>query len=61
MKFPGSSLVNLNGKEIPMANNKKAKISSSGTQVTINGSRVILKDIVTKNGIIHLIDTVIMP
>ena len=37
------------------------RIQSSGDEVTIDGARIAATDIKTSNGIIHVIDTVIMP
>lgn len=37
------------------------KISSKGNKVMINKSKVTNADIETKNGVIHVIDTVLMP
>jgi len=36
-------------------------IATSGSDVTVNGAKIIAPDIVTKNGVIHVIDTVLMP
>ena len=52
---------NLNGQEINMANGKKAKITVKDGKVFINGAEVVTPDINSKNGIIHIIDTVLMP
>ncbi len=60
-KVLAADLVKLNGKEIPMANGGKAKIEVRNNEVFIDGAKVIITDIMTKNGVIHVIDTVIMP
>jgi uncharacterized surface protein with fasciclin (FAS1) repeats len=39
----------------------KVKIETRDGKVTINGARVIKTDIVCKNGVIHVIDAVILP
>lgn len=63
--FPGKvtaqDVINLSGKEVTMANGKKAKIEVKDNQVYINDAKVIITDIEGKNGIIHVIDTVIIP
>lgn len=60
-KVTSQDAIKLNGKEITMANGKKAKIEVKNNEVFINGAKVIVTDIQGKNGIIHVIDTVIMP
>lgn len=54
-------LLKLDGKELTLANGKKANISVKGGDVFINDSKVIIKDIKASNGIIHVIDTVLIP
>ena len=44
-----------------MANGKKAKITVKDGKVFINDAEVVIADISAKNGIIHIIDTVLMP
>lgn len=51
----------LDGKEINMLNNKKAKIEVKGNCLYIDGAKVIVTDINAKNGVIHVIDTVMIP
>lgn len=51
----------LDGKEITMVNGDKAKISLKDGSLYINDAKVIITDIMAKNGVIHVIDTVIMP
>lgn len=60
-KVLAADLLKLNGKEIAMVNGRKAKIEVRNNEVFINGAKVIIKDIMAKNGVIHVIDTVIMP
>ncbi len=60
-KILAADLAKLNGMEIGMANGEKAKIEVKNNEVFINGAKVIVKDIMAKNGVIHVIDTVIMP
>ena len=40
---------------------QKVKIVTKDGKVTVNGAKVIKTDIACKNGVIHVIDTVIMP
>ncbi|MBE5960636.1 MAG: fasciclin domain-containing protein [Lachnospiraceae bacterium] len=63
--YPGKVMakdaLKLSGKEITMANKQKAKITADKKQISINNANVIEKDIVGKNGVIHIIDAVIIP
>ena len=54
-------VVKFNGKTIPMLNNKDVKVSVKDGEVYINDSKVIITDIKADNGIIHVIDTVLIP
>lgn len=60
-KVLSKDIVKLNGKEIQMLNGAKAKIEVKNDEVFIDGAKVIIKDIIAKNGVIHVIDTVMMP
>ncbi|MGL5353765.1 MAG: fasciclin domain-containing protein [Clostridium sp.] len=60
-KILSKDIINLNGKEIQMINGDKAKIEVKNNEVFIDGAKVIIKDIIGKNGVIHVIDTVMMP
>ena len=54
-------MTKLAGKDITMANGDKAKIEVKDGSVYIDGAKIIVTDIMAKNGIIHVIDTVILP
>lgn len=60
-KVTAKDAIKLNGKEVPMLNGAKAKIEVKDNQVYIDGAKVIVTDIMAKNGIIHVIDTVMTP
>lgn len=60
-KIPSSEALKLDGKELTMLNGKKAKIEVKDGNLFIDGAKVIQKDIPAKNGVIHVIDTVMMP
>ncbi|SDO06906.1 Uncaracterized surface protein containing fasciclin (FAS1) repeats [Filomicrobium insigne] len=47
--------------EAKTVNGQKVAVKTSGDTVMINGANVITTDIAASNGIIHVIDTVIMP
>ena len=51
----------LDGKEVVMSNGKKAKIEIKNGDLYIDGAKVIVTDIMTKNGVIHVIDAVMLP
>lgn len=51
----------LDGRDIIMLNNKKAKISVKDNAININNAKVIVKDIKAANGMIHIIDAVLLP
>ncbi|SHJ24112.1 Uncaracterized surface protein containing fasciclin (FAS1) repeats [Clostridium cavendishii DSM 21758] len=57
-KLTAAEVVKLNGKELKMVNGDKAKIEVKNNEVYIDGAKVIVTDIIAKNGVIHVIDTV---
>ena len=40
---------------------QKVKIKTKGSTVMINGAKVVKADVEASNGVIHVIDTVLMP
>ncbi|MCS7044545.1 MAG: fasciclin domain-containing protein [Bryobacteraceae bacterium] len=58
-KVMASDVVKL--KEAKTVQGSAAKIKVSGGQVMIDNARVVKTDIVCDNGVIHVIDTVILP
>lgn len=54
-------VLKLDGKELTLENGKTAKISVRDGQVFINDAKVIITDIIGNNGVIHVIDTVLIP
>lgn len=60
-KLPGEEIVKLNNQEIKMLNGKPAKIEVKGKDIYIDGAKVLRADMEASNGVIHIIDTVIMP
>jgi uncharacterized surface protein with fasciclin (FAS1) repeats len=60
-KLTAVEILKLNGKELKMSNGEKAKIEVKNNEVYIDGAKVVITDIMAKNGVIHVIDTVIMP
>lgn len=60
-KVPSTEAVKLDGKEATMLNGKKAKVEVKNGELFIDGAKVIQKDIPAKNGVIHVIDMVMLP
>lgn len=60
-KLTAAEVLKLNGKELKMANGENAKIEVKNNEVYIDGAKVVVTDIMAKNGVIHVIDTVMMP
>jgi uncharacterized surface protein with fasciclin (FAS1) repeats len=42
-------------------NGQKLDIKVDGGQVTVDGARVVATDVAAGNGVIHVIDTVVLP
>lgn len=49
------------GKELSMLNDKNVIVTLKNDEVFINSSRIIMVDIFCKNGVIHVIDAVLIP
>ncbi|MEM9299077.1 MAG: fasciclin domain-containing protein [Bacteroidota bacterium] len=47
--------------EVQTVNGKKAQLKVSGSSVTIDNATIVKTDIKTSNGVIHVIDNVILP
>jgi uncharacterized surface protein with fasciclin (FAS1) repeats len=56
---PASDVVNLT--EAPTVNGASVEISVDGGTVMVNDATVTATDIMTSNGVIHVIDTVLLP
>jgi uncharacterized surface protein with fasciclin (FAS1) repeats len=63
--IPGKALaadvIKLDGKDVKTVEGSMARIAVKDGSVTINGAKVIKADIETTNGVIHVIDAVILP
>jgi len=46
---------------VKTVNGKEASVKADGRKVTIGGAKVVKTDIAASNGVIHVIDTVLMP
>lgn len=60
-KITSKDIIELNGKQLKMSNGKVAKIEVKNGDIYINGAKIIITNIETDNGVIHVIDTVILP
>lgn len=60
-KIVAADAKRLDGKGIKTVSGEKVKIEVKDGSVYINGAKVIVADIMAKNGVIHVIDTVIVP
>jgi uncharacterized surface protein with fasciclin (FAS1) repeats len=60
-KVMAADAVKLNGKGAKTVNGAEAKITVMGDKVMINQAHIVKTDIVAKNGVIHVIDAVILP
>jgi uncharacterized surface protein with fasciclin (FAS1) repeats len=49
------------GKTMTTINGKLIEINSDDSATTVQNANVVIKDIVCKNGLIHVIDTVLLP
>lgn len=47
--------------QVPTVQGSSITVTTSGGNVQVNGANVVQTDIVTSNGVIHVIDAVIMP
>jgi transforming growth factor-beta-induced protein len=60
-RVPASTVVTLNGKTAKTVNGADVKIRVEGSTVFVNDSKVVTVDVAASNGIIHVIDTVLLP
>lgn len=60
-KVMASDVVGLDGQEVETINGAPIAVSVDGDNVMINEATVVTADIETSNGVIHVIDSVILP
>lgn len=60
-KVMAADAIKLNGKSAKMVSGADAKISVMGETVMINQAHVVSADVMASNGVIHVIDAVILP
>ncbi|MBM3979359.1 MAG: fasciclin domain-containing protein [Planctomycetes bacterium] len=56
-----AEVVKLDGKEVETLQGTKFKIAVDGKTVTVGGAMVVAADLKASNGVVHVIDTVLMP
>lgn len=49
------------GQRIETVQGEDVEIGIEGKEVTVNGARVVMPDVSTSNGIVHVIDEVLIP
>jgi uncharacterized surface protein with fasciclin (FAS1) repeats len=60
-KAMAADVVKLDGQSVKTVEGKSAKVEVKDGHVMINGAKVIKTDIECSNGVIHVIDTVLLP
>jgi len=60
-KVLAETVVTLNGKKVKTVNGAEVTIAVGPNGVFVDGAKVVTTDIVTDNGVIHVIDSVIIP
>ncbi len=60
-KVMAAQVVTLNGKSVATVEGSTVMVKVKGGKVMVNKANVVKTDILTSNGVIHVIDTVIMP
>lgn len=60
-KALAADVVKLNGKDVKTVEGDTVKITVDGGTVMINNAKVLKTDILCSNGVIHVIDTVLLP
>ncbi len=60
-KAMAADVVKLDGKSVKSVEGSPIKIEVEGKTVMVNNAKVVKTDIACTNGVIHVIDTVIMP
>jgi uncharacterized surface protein with fasciclin (FAS1) repeats len=60
-KAMAADVVKLNGKKVKTVEGSEVAIAVKNGMVSVNNAKVVKTDIDTTNGVIHVIDTVILP
>jgi uncharacterized surface protein with fasciclin (FAS1) repeats len=60
-EVPASQVVTLDGQEVETVNGAPVTISVDGESVMVNEANVVATDVEASNGVIHVIDAVLLP
>ncbi|MDA3039173.1 MAG: fasciclin domain-containing protein [Actinomycetota bacterium] len=60
-KVPSSDVVTLDGQSVATVNGAEVEISVDGDTVMVNGAKVVTVDVEASNGVIHVIDSLLLP
>ncbi len=60
-EVPAADVVTLDGQEVETVNGETVTISVDGDAVMVNDANVITTDVFASNGVIHVIDAVLVP
>ncbi|MFO1019390.1 MAG: fasciclin domain-containing protein [Planctomycetales bacterium] len=60
-KAMAADVIKLNGKKVKTVEGSEVTITVKDGTVLVNNAKVVKTDIITSNGVIHVIDTVILP
>ena len=56
-----AKILKSDGRKLTLLNGKTANITLKNGDIFINDAKIIITDIITSNGIIHVIDAVLIP
>jgi len=60
-EYPAADVVGLDGQAVPTVNGAEVEISVDGEMVMVNEATVTTPDVFATNGVIHVIDQVLLP
>ena len=60
-EVPSSTVVTMDGESVPTVNGADVTITVDGDTVMVNEATVTAVDIPASNGVIHVIDSVLLP
>lgn len=60
-KVTAADVAKLNGQEVASVGGPKLKVTVAGSEVKINDAKVAQADVAASNGVIHVIDKVLLP
>ena len=60
-EVPAEDVVGLDGQSVPTVNGAEVEITVDGETVMVNDATVTQADVFASNGVIHVIDTVLVP